>query len=88
MNLETENDGFVILCAMRYCLGRSSYAPSLMIEWLRAHWHQIDPRDRSIIMRDVREAASASERSCGLLSLPYEREWRDFAKWAEAQDAD
>ena len=88
MKPETENDGFVILCAVRYCLGRSSYAPSLMIEWLRAHWHQIDPRDRSIIMRDVREAVSASEHGCGLLSLPYEREWRDFAKWAEAQDAD
>ena len=88
MKLETENDGFVILCAMRYCLGRSSYAPSLMIEWLRAHWHQIDPRDRSIIMRDVREAVSASEGSCGLLSLPYAREWRDLAWWAEAQDAE
>jgi len=34
MKPETENDGFVILCAVRYCLGRSSYAPSLMIEWL------------------------------------------------------
>ena len=88
MNLETENDGFVILCAMRYCLGRSRLRAEPDDQWLRAHWHQIDPRDRSIIMRDVREAASASERSCGLLSLPYEREWRDFAKWAEAQDAD
>ena len=88
MKLETENDGFVVLCAMRYCLGRSSYAPSMMIEWLQAHWHQIDPRDRSIIVRDVREAVSASERGRGLISLPYEREWRGFAVWAEAQNAD
>lgn len=39
-------------------------------------------------LRDKGYVISASERGRGLISLPYEREWRGFAVWAEAQNAD
>lgn len=47
--------GFMVLCAVRYCLGRYSYAPGVAMDWCRDHWHRLSDNDKHIILRDVIE---------------------------------
>jgi hypothetical protein len=44
---------FMLLCAMRYCMGRRSYAVRSCCDYLRAHWREIDPRTRATMRRDL-----------------------------------
>lgn len=47
------DSGFMAVCAMRYCLGRASYAPSLAMDWCKTHWHRLSDNDKHVILRDV-----------------------------------
>ena len=45
--------GFMAGCAVRYCLGRASYAPGVAMDWCRDHWHRLSEQDKHVIVRDV-----------------------------------
>ncbi|ACL58998.1 hypothetical protein [Methylobacterium nodulans] len=82
----------MILFAVRYCLGRHSYAPGLCCDWLREHWPHLRPKGRDLILRDIREHVERQE------SRPPESRdaiagweidlqiWKSFLTWAEAAD--
>lgn len=44
---------FMATCAVRYCHGRASYAPSAAMDWCRDHWHRLTPNGRFCIVRDT-----------------------------------
>lgn len=46
---------FIMVCAFRYALGRGSYAPSLVIEYLSKHIEQFTSYDRALIVREIDE---------------------------------
>jgi hypothetical protein len=48
-------DGMVIY-AMRYALGRRSYAVGECVDYLIANWRYLEPRTREVIKRDIRKA--------------------------------
>jgi DNA-binding XRE family transcriptional regulator len=89
MKIETNWDGFVVVAFVRYCLGRKSYAPGIAFDFLRGHWNQIEPNDRTVILRDIREELSRHDRAAGtpekLWNLPYAEEWRALADELEKQ---
>ncbi|MBP3980826.1 hypothetical protein J8G26_08810 [Acidovorax sp. JG5] len=45
--------GFMVTCAVRYCLGRSSYAPGVAMDWCRDNWDRLTEKDQHNIVRDV-----------------------------------
>ena len=45
--------GFMVLCAVRYCLGRASYAPGVAMDWCRGNWHRLSDNDRHLVLRDI-----------------------------------
>lgn len=47
------NTGAVIVCALRYCVGRRTYMPSLVIEWAKRHWALIDIKTQNTIYKDL-----------------------------------
>lgn len=59
---------FMALVAVRYCIGRRSYAPSLADHWIRRHWSLMPPHTRAMIRRDVCEEVARAE-SCGRLDF-------------------
>ena len=48
--------GTICLCAMRYALGRETYMPGLVQNYIRAHIKEIDSRAIQVMIRDICEA--------------------------------
>lgn len=46
----------ICLCAMRYALGRQTYMPGLVQEFIRAHILDIDNGTIEVMIRDIDEA--------------------------------
>lgn len=44
------------VCSVRYALGRSTYVVGDVAALVRALWPSLDPRTRSVVLRDLREA--------------------------------
>ena len=70
MILKTDDDETMIICAVRYALPRQSYMPSLVMDWLRAHWLALSVKTRSIIKRDIREAIDRNETGSESMDRP------------------
>lgn len=45
----------IIIYAFRYCLGRQTYCVLTMTEQLKQHWQELEPNDRALIKREIRE---------------------------------
>ena len=57
-----DNDfGIICLCAMRYALGRQSYMPSLVQDFIRGHIGEIDSGTIEIMIRDINEEDKITE---------------------------
>ena len=52
-----EDFGTILICAVRYSLGRQSYMPSLVQEYIRPMLRCLDKKTLSVIQRDIEEAA-------------------------------
>ena len=57
--VEIDEDFCTILnCAIRYCLGRQTYMPSLITDFIRPLLPHLDNKTLSIIENDIRNAES------------------------------
>ena len=57
----TENFSTICLCAMRYALGRETYMPGLVQDFIRGHIGEIDKGTIEIMIRDIDEADNIRE---------------------------
>lgn len=55
---EKSTDDFesVLICALRYCLGRQTYMPSIVIAFVRPMLSALSVRALSVIVRDIENA--------------------------------
>lgn len=53
-NDRIETRQFMILCALRYALGRQTYIVGMVTEEIQRLWNQLDPNDQNAIELDVR----------------------------------
>ena len=84
-------DGFMATCAVRYCLGRASYAPSVAMDWCRDNWHRLSPKDHHNIVRDVVQWLADRkiwDDGKGMTMEDYRGEWTRFALDRIAADGD
>ncbi len=54
--LSNDNFGFILNCAVRYALGRCTYAPSLIIEYITPIIPYLSQRTLSVMIADIGEA--------------------------------
>lgn len=50
------NMGIIVICAVRYALGRKSYMPGLVQDFIMRHPEILTENDRDVIIRDIEEA--------------------------------
>lgn len=75
--------GAVLIYAIRYCLGRMSYGPGLVTDWIMQHCdHILVSKTLSVMKRDIDEAA---ERDCLGMDCDV-RTWMHFRAWIERQE--
>ena len=53
--------GTICLCAVRYALGRQTYMPGLVQDFIRAHINEIDGNAIKVMIRDIEENDKISE---------------------------
>lgn len=77
--MESDHEtGIVVLCAIRYCIGRRTYMPGLLTDWVRRHWGKLSEKDRALILRDVQEVCDRPE----TLGDDCDRNtWTSFRDW-------
>lgn len=83
---------FIIVAAFRYAIGRRSYAPGLVADWIEARKALLAHETRECIAREIREEAERAPKLYGE-PLPYEDRWLalarslDVANTANAEEA-
>ena len=45
---------FLLICTVRYCLGRQSYAIGWIDQLLKRHWDEIPRNDKRVILNDIK----------------------------------
>ena len=50
--------GAVLICAVRYCIGRQTYMPELVINFIRPLLPKLDSKTLTVMERDIIEADS------------------------------
>lgn len=84
-NLKNDLDfGFIVISAVRYALGRQSYAPSLICEWIKTHADLIPKESLVYILEAINEALDTSSRTLSYTNFGsrYDMlEWMAFWFW-------
>lgn len=57
------NGSIMVTAALRYALGRHSYVPGAVMDWITDHWADLDSNTKTIIVRDVFEYIYDEKRS-------------------------
>lgn len=57
----TEDFGFVCLCAVRYCLGRRTYATGTVMGFIKPFLPEMNDKTLYVMARDIAEADSLGD---------------------------
>jgi hypothetical protein len=49
------NGSIMVTAALRYSLGRHTYVPGAVQDWISLHWDSLDSNTKTVIVRDVFE---------------------------------
>ena len=87
------NGGIMVTSALRYALGRMTYVPGAVQDWIKTHWDSLDSNTRFVIVRDVFDYLFDNFRTGGKMHAPFNgydiKEWERFAidrYWALSYD--
>lgn len=83
MKITVDNDfGAVLVCAVRYCLGRRTYMPGLVTRWIRGNCKGLlKDNDIGVMLDDIdlqRRHGSLGD-SCDV------QVWEQFEDWLKGQ---
>jgi hypothetical protein len=59
LTINSDDLGLLVLCSLRYAMGRKSYITAAVADIIEARWNELSPNDKVNILRDL-------ERSLGL----------------------
>lgn len=74
--------GCIVLCAMRYAIGRRTYMTGLVADYIKENWFYINRQDRDNMLRDLSEDIAHSEANPDIRWLG---DACDVAAWMELQ---
>ena len=76
--------GAVLNCAVRYCIGRMTYMPRLVTDWIMQHCHGLlTAKTLGVMKRDIDEARGRNGlgMSCDVVT------WLKFYDWLDKEEA-
>lgn len=90
--MKTDKDfGIICLCALRYCFGRKTYMPSLVVDFIKRNWKEIDPQHHNILMTEIHEALDGHDPENPFYNLGAEcdvKTYHDFFNWMQEHCGD
>jgi len=81
LKMEQDSDtGAIALCALRYCVGRRTYMPELVVSWIKKYWDTFSVSDKKVMLRsltsDIKSGVDLGH-DCDRLT------WHDFHAWMQ-----
>lgn len=81
---EVDFFGAVLNCAVRYCIGRRTYMPGLVTDWIMKHCHGVlNAKTIGVMKRDIDEARTSPfgglGDACDVVI------WTKFREWLEKE---
>lgn len=74
----------IVLSALRYAMGRNTYATSLTADFIRRHWHRISRKFQHNIHRDLKDFI-AQDTDTSALNMIDHRAWQDLLNFIQSQ---
>ena len=63
MKMENDTDtGFIAIAALRYAIGRRSYAPGLVADWIKRHWGDFQDCDKTTMFKNLESEIESFEK--------------------------
>lgn len=81
MTINTPDNHFdcLLISAVRYCIGRCTYMPSIVTGWIMSHCKgQLEQTTISVMIRDIETAGSLGD-SCDVET------WMKFLAWLKKE---
>lgn len=77
----------VLICAVRYCLGRRTYMPELVTSWIMAAVPELPAETALIMLRDINDQRRMGERiGKEALGDPCDvKTWEKFEAWLQGR---
>ncbi len=75
--------GTILICALRYCVGRQTYMPGLVIDWAKRHWDAIHSNDQNLIKKEVEEIFEKDHYLGDRCDI---ETWENFRDWLSSGD--
>ena len=89
---EVDNLGAILNCAVRYSLGRESYMPRLVVEFIHRHPELLTPKSAGCMIRDLEEVKERpqteweKQHNRSAFGLDYQQDmWLEFLSWLRAR---
>lgn len=77
------NGGIMVTAALRYSLGRMTYVPEAVQDWIKTYWDDFDSNTKTVVVRDVFEYLYDDFRTGGKMEVPFDgydiKKWKEFA---------
>lgn len=73
----------ILICAVRYCLGRRTYMPDLVTRWIMSQVKELPAETARTMLRDIEERRETGRRlGREMLGDPCDvRTWETFERW-------
>lgn len=72
----------IVVCAVRYAMGRRTYMTKLVIDYVQRHWDEFGDKDKRMIKSEVssfiKKMGKKLSVSLGVVSI---NEWIDLLEW-------
>lgn len=76
--------GIIATCAIRYAMGRKTYMPSLVIDFVKRNWKEFTNKDKTLFLRDVEAELRHFEGMDEKMGMDYDHQgWVNFKEWME-----
>lgn len=83
VNIDSDHFRSVLICAVRYCLGRRTYMPEVVTDWIMSQCSgTLTKKDIYVMRRDIDEY-----RQRGALGMQCDVEtWEGFDAWLRTEE--
>lgn len=72
----------VLVCAIRYGMGRMTYADSDARDLVRVHWAEMHPTDQQVVREDIRSHVQLAKVFCWDYEHANARHWKEqYGRW-------
>lgn len=75
IQISDEDFGTLAICAIRYCIGRQSYMPSLVQSIITPHLSELSDKDLGVMIQDCMDLSRNGNFGSEIIDKP---KWIDF----------